>query len=123
MQRARSTREIPLRHAVRRGVLSMCHGGAWALSGALLIAPGSQAADAHAIVQASNSRGGPFPPVIVLPTLDGTDGFAVAGAGRAVAIAGDLNGDGLADLVTSSEPLSFVLPGRNTPFPAVIPAS
>ncbi|MEO0425008.1 MAG: integrin alpha, partial [Pseudomonadota bacterium] len=46
-----------------------------------------------------------------------------AGAGRAVAIAGDLNGDGLADLVTSSEPLSFVLPGRNTPFPAVIPAS
>ncbi len=47
----------------------------------------------------------PFPPVINLSTLDGSNGFRVIGvthndrAGRAVSAAGDINGDGVDDLI------------------------
>jgi len=49
-----------------------------------------------------------FAPNLDLATLDGTDGFRIAGlaaydyAGHAVSAAGDLNGDGIDDLVVSS---------------------
>lgn len=55
--------------------------------------------------------GGPsgFPATIDLSTLDGTDGFKISGAaagdhaGSSVASAGDLNGDGLADLIVGAD--------------------
>ncbi|MEJ1968238.1 MAG: type I secretion C-terminal target domain-containing protein [Rhizomicrobium sp.] len=40
-----------------------------------------------------------FPANIDLSTLDGIDGFEITGAGRSVASAGDVNGDGFADLI------------------------
>ena len=80
-----------------------------------------------------------FPPTIELSTLDGTNGFRLAGvaagdlAGRAVSNAGDVNGDGLADLLIgafAADPsgtysgTSYVVFGRNTgPFPASLDLS
>ena len=77
-----------------------------------------------------------FPPTLNLSGLDGTNGFrlngvaAGDGSGRAVSSAGDVNGDGLADLLIgaygagpngSGSGVSYVVFGRNTaqtgPFP------
>ena len=43
-----------------------------------------------------------FPSSIDLGGLDGVNGFRVAGAGKAVSSAGDVNGDGLADLIVGA---------------------
>ena len=78
-----------------------------------------------------------FPPTLGLSTLDGTNGFRLNGvatgdrSGVAVSSAGDVNGDGLADLLIgapfadpngSLSGASYVVFGRNTvqsdPFPA-----
>ena len=78
-----------------------------------------------------------FPPTLDLSTLDGRNGFPLNGvaaddfSGRAVSSAGDVNGDGLADLLIgafgadpngSNSGASYVVFGRNTaqtsPFPA-----
>ena len=70
-----------------------------------------------------------FPPTLELSILDGTNGFRLAGvaagdsSGRAVSNAGDVNGDGLTDLLIgamladsndSDSGASYVVFGRNT---------
>ena len=70
-----------------------------------------------------------FPPTLELSILDGTNGFRLNGvaagdsSGRAVSNAGDVNGDGLADLLIgamladpngSDSGASYVVFGRNT---------
>ncbi|MEM7704586.1 MAG: Ig-like domain-containing protein [Pseudomonadota bacterium] len=65
-----------------------------------------------------------FPANLELATLNGTNGFALLGLnpddefGHTVGGAGDVNGDGLNDLLIGTEfaNLSFVLFGRETPF-------
>ena len=66
----------------------------------------------------------PFPyPTLDLATLDGTNGFSLAGAGTSVA-SGDVNGDGIPDLVmglaqgSTSEGRAYVVFGRPDGFPA-----
>ena len=77
-----------------------------------------------------------FPPTLNLSILDGTNGFRLSGvaggdrSGRAVSSAGDVNGDGLADLLVGHTPTpggtgaSYVVFGRDTaqtgPFPATL---
>ena len=77
--------------------------------------------------------GAAFPPTLELSSLDGTNGFRLDGvaagdrSGFAVGNAGDVNGDGLADLLIGAyggpngAGASYVVFGRNTaqnPFPA-----
>lgn len=76
------------------------------------------------------------PPVATLDlaSLDGSNGFRIDGersgqfVGDSIDRAGDVNGDGIDDLIigaqaTSGPTHSFVLFGRNTPFPAVLSVS
>src|SRR5215211_6744521 len=79
-----------------------------------------------------------FPAAIDLSSLDGTTGFKLSGvaefdfSGRSVASAGDLNGDGFADLIVgayaadphgSSSGASYVVFGRAAGFTANIDLS
>lgn len=79
-----------------------------------------------------------FTPVIALSSLDGSTGFRLDGIGDsdrngwAVAAAGDVNSDGFNDLISSAVGSSvtgtnagavYVVYGRNTGFPAVIPVT
>jgi Ca2+-binding RTX toxin-like protein len=74
-----------------------------------------------------------FPASLTLSTLDGTNGFRISGAaagdqsGASVSAAGDVNGDGIADLIIgaftadpngSSSGASYVVFGRSTGFTA-----
>jgi hypothetical protein len=76
------------------------------------------------------ARAGSFPAVIDLSTIDGTNGFRLAGVaefdqlGRSVAAAGDLNGDGIGDLIVGAPGAgsSYVVFGR-TDFPNPFPVS
>ena len=84
-------------------------------------------------------RTGGFPAAMSLSTLDGTNGFRIDGeaiddeSGFAVSGGGDVNGDGLADLIigardadpggNSNAGRSYVVFGRSTSFPAVIKLS
>ncbi len=76
-----------------------------------------------------------FPPVVQLSALDGTNGFKLDGeaaydlSGRSVAAAGDVNGDGLDDLIVgafSANPngnasgRSYVVFGRSSGFAATL---
>ena len=91
----------------------------------------------------NTAQTGPFPARLDLSDLDGTNGFRLNGvaaddfSGRAVSSAGDVNGDGLADLLIGasragpnnilSAGASYVVFGRNTaqtgPFPASLELS
>jgi hypothetical protein len=79
-----------------------------------------------------------FPPPLNLSDLDGTNGFRLSGvapsdrSGGAVSSAGDVNGDGLADLLigaNGADPngtdsgASYVVFGRNTAQPGPFPAT
>ncbi|MGH7345762.1 MAG: hypothetical protein ACREK4_12680, partial [Candidatus Rokuibacteriota bacterium] len=80
---------------------------------------------------------GPFPASFDLSSLDGTNGFRLNGvaaddrSGRAVSSAGDVNGDGLADLLIGADDgpngdyagASYVVFGRNTAQSSLFPAS
>jgi len=71
-----------------------------------------------------------FPSSLSLASLDGSNGFRVEGRslydliGRAVAGAGDVNADGIKDLIVGSSARfageSYVIFGSSTPFPASI---
>ena len=66
-----------------------------------------------------------FPARSSLSTLDGTDGFAIAGAGSAVSGAGDVNGDGIDDVMVTAPwfNTSYVVFGSDQGFPAVFDLS
>ena len=48
---------------------------------------------------------------IDLSSLDGTNGFKISGGGRAISSAGDINGDGLADVIVDGAVVYGQLPG------------
>ena len=79
-----------------------------------------------------------FPPVFELSSLDGTNGFTINGialndlSGTGVSVAGDVNGDGIddivvgapnADVIGSFQGQAYVIYGSNQGFPAVIELS
>ena len=84
-------------------------------------------------------RNTPFPANFELSSLNGTNGFILNGiaqgdeSGRSISKAGDLNGDGIDDLIigaTGADPSersragqTYVVFGRNTAFPAVFELS
>ena len=107
------------------------------LIGAFGASPNGGSSGASYVVFGRNTgQIGPFPASLNLSVLDGTNGFRLNGvatndrSGRAVSSAGDVNGDGLADLLigaSDADPnggysgASYVVFGRNTgqnPFPA-----
>ena len=70
-----------------------------------------------------------FPTTLDVFSLDGTNGFRIDGvssipdqAGLSVSAAGDVNGDGIGDLIigTIDSGRSYVIFGRNTPFSATL---
>jgi hypothetical protein len=91
------------------------------------------------VVHADNAAPGAFPPVMRLSALDGTNGFVLRGvdaddrSGASVSGAGDVNGDGIADLLIGAyraDPSgqdhageSYVVFGRATGFPAAFELS
>src|SRR5262245_36484780 len=60
---------------------------------------------------------------IALASLDGSTGFRLSGAGTAVASAGDVNGDGFADLIVGAPGAQYVVFGKASGFAANIDAS
>ena len=98
---------------------------------------GSFSGASYVVFGRNTAQSGPFPASFDLSSLDGTNGFRLNGvaaddrSGSAVSSAGDVNGDGLADLLIgaygadpngSDSGASYVVFGRNTaqsgPFPA-----
>jgi hypothetical protein len=81
-------------------------------------------------VNASTCVAGSFPAVLDLSTLDGTNGFVIPAVdggddlGRSVARAGDINGDGIEDLLIGAagavqyRGTAYVVFGRAAGFPA-----
>ena len=97
---------------------------------------GDRSGASYVVFGRNTAQTGPFPPSFNLSSLDGTNGFRLAGvaagdfSGRAVSSAGDVNADGLADLLIgapeanpngNASGASYVVFGRNTaqtgPFP------
>ncbi|MEO1248841.1 MAG: cadherin domain-containing protein, partial [Pseudomonadota bacterium] len=73
------------------------------------------------------SVAGEFAADIELETLNGTNGFALSSAASSVNSAGDVNGDGIADLIINSDVSAFVVFGRDvsggTPFDPIVDLS
>ena len=113
------------------------------LIGATVADPNGSGSGASYVVFGRNTaQSGPFPASLDLSSLDGTNGFRLDGvaaddrSGFAVSSAGDVNGDGLADLLIGAygagpngnfSGASYVVFGRNTaqsgPFPASLDLS
>ena len=97
---------------------------------ALIAACGLALAAACASLGQSDPLGEPFPAVLEFADIDGTIGFRIDGEvregfiGRNVASAGDINGDGVGDVIFSTDIApgeSFVLFGRDATAGAVFP--
>ena len=99
---------------------------------------GSFAGASYVVFGRNTAQTGAFPASLNLSDLDGTNGFRLDGvaagdySGFAVSGAGDVNGDGLADLLIgadgagpngSDSGASYVVFGRNTAQTGVFPAS
>ena len=78
----------------------------------------------------------PFPPVFELSSLNGTNGFIINGikandySSNSVSQAGDINGDGIDDIIIGAHTATpndagqtYVIFGRNTSFPAIFELS
>ena len=104
--------------------------------GARFASPNGAAFAGNSYVVFGRSTG--FAPAIALASLNGTSGFRLEGIGEAdrngwaVSAAGDVNGDGFDDLISSAVGSSvagtnagscYVVFGRNSGFAAVIPVS
>jgi hypothetical protein len=79
-------------------------------------------------------RSGPFTPTLNISALNGTDGFTFTGlkseefTGYSVSSAGDVNGDGFADIIIGTsgydrKPDAYVIFGKSGGFAATLPAS
>ena len=114
----------------------------WLTSSSGLPAPirtANQSGASYVVFGRNTAQSGPFPASLSLSTLDGTNGFTLNGfaafddSGRAVSSAGDVNGDGIDDVIIgafAADPngvnlagASYVVFGRNTPFPASLDLS
>ena len=103
---------------------------------------GAYSGASYVVFGRNTAQTGPFPASLNLSALDGTNGFRLNGrrgfdrSGSAVSSAGDVNGDGLADLLIgaygadpngSYSGASYVVFGRDTaqagPFPASLDLS
>ena len=90
--------------------------------GALDADPNGVASGASYVVFGKNTAtAGAFPANLELSTLDGTTGFKLSGAmagdvsGASVSAAGDINGDGIADLIIGAKaPPTASNPARAT---------
>ena len=102
------------------------------LVGAMYAAPSGRAYAGEAYLVYGRSNGLPALITLTNTWLDGTNGNILAGArasdfiGRSVSSAGDVNGDGLADLLvgadqeSSLEGRTYLLYGRSNGYPALI---
>ena len=63
-----------------------------------------------------------FPSSLDLSTLDGTNGFVI-NSGGSISGAGDVNGDGIDDLIISTNGKSYVVFGNNSGFPSSLDLS
>ena len=103
--------------------------------GALAANPNGQDSGSSYVVFGKNT---PFAATLALSTLNGSNGFRIDGraeneiAGNSVSSAGDINGDGMGDLIIGSlgatphgslSGSSYVLFGKSTPFTATLPLS
>ena len=106
------------------------------LIGAFGAPNGSLSGASYVVFGRDTARTGPFPPSLELSSLDGTNGFRLDGAagdrsGFAVSGAGDVNGDGFADLLIgapdapdgSLSGASYVVFGRDTAQTGAFPPS
>lgn len=98
---------------------------------------GSQTVGACVVFGRDTAQAGGFPPILSVQDLDGGNGFALreerldGQAGLSVSGAGDVNGDGIDDVIIgapyanhpshSSVGVSYVVFGRTTGFPATFP--
>jgi hypothetical protein len=70
---------------------------------------GSDSGASYVVFGRNTAQSGPFPATLDLSLLDGTNGFRLSGvaagdiSGDAVSSAGDVNGDGLADLLIGAD--------------------
>jgi uncharacterized repeat protein (TIGR01451 family) len=79
---------------------------------------GSHAGAAYVIF----GKGGGFPATLSMGALDGVNGFTIVG-GRTVSAAGDVNGDGFADVITSTLTNFYVIFGKQSGFAPTITLS